>query len=228
MTTIRAHLLYGSYVLRHKWFVLVAGIRLGPPAGWPVLGTLRWWLQLLMHDLSKFRPSEWSAYVDYFYGEPVEGCPKCKAARQAAFDAAWLHHQHRNLHHWQRWLLRNDTPVDRWTASVADRDGMVLLMNRPDGIRRFYLWDVFKEPDAFLRLLNSHPQPLPMPERYAREMVADWMGAGRAITGRWEAPKWYVENRHNMVLHQNTRGLVEFLLGVYRLVDSPEVSRIAS
>ena len=24
------------------------------------------------------------------------------------FDAAWLHHQHNNPHHWQHWLLRED------------------------------------------------------------------------------------------------------------------------
>lgn len=216
---MKPHLLYLSYVLCHKWFVLVAGARLGPPPGWPVLRSVRWWLQLLVHDLSKFLPSEWAPYADNFYGPPVEGCPKCKAARQAAYDVAWLHHQHRNLHHWQRWLLRYDTPVDKWTASVADRDGMVLLMDRLDGIRRFYLWDAFKEPDVFLRLLNSHPRSLPMPERYAREMLADWMGAGRAITGRWETAKWYMGSRHNMVLHPDTRAYVERELGITFVPD---------
>jgi hypothetical protein len=35
---------------------------------------------------------------------------------------------------------------------------------------------------------------LPMPEKFVREMVADWMGAGRAITGRWDVNDWYRPN----------------------------------
>jgi hypothetical protein len=37
-------------------------------------------------------------------------------------------------------------------------------------------------------------QPLPMPDRYIREMVADWMGAGKAYTGRWDIADWLNEN----------------------------------
>lgn len=51
-----------------------------------------------------------------------------------------------------------------------------------------------------------------MPERYVREMVADWYGAGRAITGRWDAPGWYWENKEKMKLHPATRSFVEVLL----------------
>ena len=51
-----------------------------------------------------------------------------------------------------------------------------------------------------------------MPRRYALEMVADWMGAGRAITGRWECAEWYAKNREKIVLHENTRRLVDGIL----------------
>lgn len=53
---------------------------------------------------------------------------------------------------------------------------------------------------------------LRMPERLVREMVADWMGAGRAITGRWEVGVWYAANADKMVLHVATRARVEELL----------------
>lgn len=53
-----------------------------------------------------------------------------------------------------------------------------------------------------------------MPSRYALEMVADWMGAGRDITGRWDCKEWYAKNRGKIVLHDNTRKLVDGLLGV--------------
>lgn len=54
--------------------------------------------------------------------------------------------------------------------------------------------------------------PLAMPERYIREMVADWAGAGRAITGRWEVCEWYQKNRERIYLHPATRDRVETLL----------------
>lgn len=63
-----------------------------------------------------------------------------------------------------------------------------------------------------LRNDDGTTKALPMPEHYVREMVADWFGAGRAITGKWEAGKWYSQNAHKMVLHQRTRAEVEALI----------------
>lgn len=53
---------------------------------------------------------------------------------------------------------------------------------------------------------------LPMPEKLIREMVADWMGAGRAITGKWEVMNWYSLNEHKMNIHPRTKARVEELL----------------
>jgi len=55
-------------------------------------------------------------------------------------------------------------------------------------------------------------KPLPMPERCIREMVADWVGAGRAITGKIEVCDWYAKNRDKMLLAPETRARVEELL----------------
>lgn len=49
------------------------------------------------------------------------------------------------------------------------------------------------------------PAPLPMPEKYVREMVADWMGASRAYTGSWEMHDWLYKNMPKMRLHQKTK-----------------------
>lgn len=56
---------------------------------------------------------------------------------------------------------------------------------------------------------------LAMPYGYLREMIADWMGAGRAITGKWEVGEWYKKNRNNILLHPDSRILVEGLLNRY-------------
>jgi hypothetical protein len=54
---VSKHLRYLSYVVCHKWFVFVAGLKTGAP----------FW-RLLIHDWSKFMPSEWRPYVLSFYG----------------------------------------------------------------------------------------------------------------------------------------------------------------
>ncbi|KKK56400.1 hypothetical protein LCGC14_3064910 [marine sediment metagenome] len=54
--------------------------------------------------------------------------------------------------------------------------------------------------------------PLPIPERYIREMIADWCGAGRAIAGVRYPHDWYAANRDKMKLLPETRIRVEQLL----------------
>jgi hypothetical protein len=49
-----------------------------------------------------------------------------------------------------------------------------------------------------------------MPEWAVREMIADWMGAGRAYEGKWPDTnwKWLNENFQRMSLHHETQSLV--------------------
>lgn len=149
---MRRHISYLKYVLWHKWFVLVAAWRIGAPLG-----------AALLHDMSKFLPSEWLPYANTFYAE--DGSSRYEES--PAFQGAWNSHQKRNKHHWQRWVLIQERGEDK---------------------------------------------PLPMPRVYILEMVADWMGAGRTITGKWEVRSWYLKNKHNIRLHPATRGAVERVL----------------
>lgn len=60
----------------------------------------------IIHDNSKYEQAEYAAYDDYFYGEKT-------AEVEKAFDYAWLHHIHRNPHHWQYWvLIHDDEPME--------------------------------------------------------------------------------------------------------------------
>ncbi len=72
-------------------------------------------------------------------------------------------------------------------------------------------------------LLNSDgaQDVLAMPDRYLREMVADWRGAGRA-QGKPDTLAWYLEHRDEMTLHPDTREVVEDLLGVPFEEPKPE------
>ena len=93
---MKKFLSYVSYVVRHKYYVLLAGLKIGAPIH-----------LLLLHDVSKFLPSEFLAYVNYFYGKE-ENCSRKEFKRKLDFDKAWLKHQNRNKHHWQYWVLLKD------------------------------------------------------------------------------------------------------------------------
>lgn len=90
---MRQYISYLKYIARHKWFVFQAGMEMGCPL----------W-RLLIHDLSKLRPSEWIPYMDTFYKE--DGSKRYSPTE--AFDYAWNDHQKRNKHHYQYWVLLKD------------------------------------------------------------------------------------------------------------------------
>ena len=58
--------------------------------------------------------------------------------------------------------------------------------------------------------------PLPIPDRFVREMVADWYGAGLAISGTKDLAKWYEANREKIVLEETARARVEGLIARMR------------
>lgn len=152
--------------LRHKWFVYEAGRR---------LGVGRW--QLLVHDLSKLRPSECVPYGRFFYAPK----PAPDAGADPAMRLAWLRHVQRNPHHWQHWVVVNGASI---VARRTARDGDAGLV-----------------------------EALPMPERYVREMLADWLGVSRAYHGLYpesrETWTWWQQNKDQMVLHSASRAMLE-------------------
>ena len=49
---------------------------------------------------------------------------------------------------------------------------------------------------------------LPMPEMFALEMVADWMGSSMAYTGDWDMSAWLTKNIPRIRLHPETATFV--------------------
>lgn len=200
---MKAHLQYLRYLLRHKWFVFQAGRMLGIP------------FLAALHDNSKFRPSEWFPYVASFYG---------KAGRtpevRARFEHAWFLHQKRNKHHWQHWLL-----LPRGAACCSP--------NRPtygdERLRTAYAsqmvppWeiDLVPQDDGGVKCVicgRHEAMPvdaltIPMPDNYRRELLADWIGVGKAL-GTSGVVDWYAANRHKMELHGETRAWIEDALAL--------------
>jgi hypothetical protein len=147
------HFLYLKYLVKHKWYVLLASYKIKSSI----------WLALI-HDWSKFKPSEWFPYVNRFFKSDKVS----KAIEYKEFSVAWNAHQKKNKHHWQYWVL------------IQDNGAEILLE---------------------------------MPKKYMLEMVTDWMGAGKAITGNWDnIHSWYEKNKREIRFHYSTRLMVEELL----------------
>ena len=141
---------YFILILKHKWFVFLAGLKIKAPL----------W-NLITHDLSKFRLSELPHYQRQFFGkkDDPEGFIRC-----------WVRHQNRNPHHWEYWIPR--TGHNKCEPPYKDNE------------------------------------PIPMPEKYIKEMIADWLGASRAYRGKWPEKDnwpWLDNNLQEIRIHQYTR-----------------------
>ena len=95
---MKQYIQYMKYLLKHKWYVTIECFREG----------LYW--RGLVHDMSKFLPSEFIPYANFFYTKRREssGYYKPTDTGDKKFDFAWLLHQKRNKHHWQWWVLPED------------------------------------------------------------------------------------------------------------------------
>lgn len=100
---IKAVLQFVWATLQHKYFVLMAGLRTKVPI----------W-RLIIHDLSKFGPSELLPYARQFHGD--------KTGNDEAFARAWLHHQNVNPHHWEYWVTRSGNKLQSGAERVTPID----------------------------------------------------------------------------------------------------------
>jgi len=57
--------------------------------------------------------------------------------------------------------------------------------------------------------------PLPMPEKYIKQMICDWKGMARKFGGTWE--KYYRENKNNFILHEETEKRLDVCAAVDRI-----------
>lgn len=75
-------------VCKHKFYVAKYCFKAG----------LYW--QGLVHDLSKFSPTEFFESVRYYQGtrSPIDACKEANG-----MSMAWLHHKGRNKHHYEYW-----------------------------------------------------------------------------------------------------------------------------
>jgi len=154
------YLKYLHYVLRHRWFVFWECAKRG----------LLW--RGLVHDLSKFRPSEFIPYAEYFYGSispkrDYTGYYDAMRTGDPAFTFAWFLHQKRNDHHWQYWMgIQSDGTVDPLEMPDAARKEMMadwFGAGRAQGTPDVQLWWTEHKNDMILH-------------RCTRQMIEEELG----------------------------------------------------
>ena len=76
-------------ITKHKWYVMKFCFKCGQ------------FKRGIMHDLSKFGPTEFFSSARYFQGgsSPIDA-----EKRDKGYSLAWQHHKGHNPHHWEYWI----------------------------------------------------------------------------------------------------------------------------
>lgn len=85
--------------------------------------------QGLLHDMSKYGPTEFLVGVKYYQGDRSPN----NAEREAiGYSSAWLHHKGRNKHHYEYWIdySTKEIPGGMTPAPMPDKYIVEMLMDR--------------------------------------------------------------------------------------------------
>ena len=137
----------------HKYWVFRYCLKAGIPT------------QGLLHDLSKFSPTEFLESVKYYQGSssPIDACKKEKG-----YSEAWMHHKGRNKHHYEFWQDNFDN------GGVA----------------------------------------IEMPLKYKKEMICDYIGAGRSYYGKsfnmQKEYEWWLNKKSKpLAMHEKDKVFID-------------------
>ena len=139
-------------VLHHKKEVMKGCFKVG----------LYW--QGIIHDLSKFSPTEFRTGVRYFQGTRS---PNARERELLGYSTAWLHHKGRNRHHFEYWT---DVSEDK-TACLAGKKMpprylAEMVMDRIAASKTYRGAD-YKDSDNLDYLMRGRDKETMHPETYA-------------------------------------------------------------
>lgn len=144
----------------------------------------------IWHDWHKLLPGEWIPYANWFnhsYG--IRYSWSDDVPRPSHVPAEYFY----NLPKHHRLEYKFD----------------IAWLSHQKKAKHHWQWWILRNDDGSERAIE-------MPLVYAKEMLADWHGAGRAIVGKSSDTKqWYLDNaKDTITLHPNTREFVEIELGI--------------
>lgn len=123
--------------------------------------------QGLMHDLSKYSPSEFLVGVKYYQGNRSPN----NAEREAiGYSSAWLHHKGRNKHHYEYWIDYSNKDIKGGMAPVPmpTRYVVEMFMDRIAACKTYH-GDSYTDRDP-LEYYESGKNPPPIHPRTKKQL----------------------------------------------------------
>lgn len=112
-----------STITRHRHKVIVHCYKAG----------IFW--QGLLHDLSKYSPTEFIPGVKNYVGNMS---PNVKERKRYGFSRAWLHHQGRNKHHFEYWVDYNPKTKCKEPVEMPTRYLIEMFCDRVAASKIYY------------------------------------------------------------------------------------------
>ena len=171
-------------ITHHKNLVLVGCFKIGL------------YRQGLLHDLSKYSPTEFLVGCKYYQGTRSPN----NAEREATgVSMSWLHHKGRNRHHFEHWV--------EYSLAWLHHKG-----RNKHHLEYWIDYDISKEPGKE----HSGMAGMKMPVCYVAEMFVDRISASKnyqkdKYTNR-SALDYYMHGRSHYLIHPDTEALIHYLL----------------
>lgn len=124
-------------ITRHKILVMKECFRVGL------------YKQGLLHDLSKYSPSEFLVGAKYFQGDRS---PNNAEREEKGYSEAWMHHKGRNKHHYEYWIDY---------SSKSNPGGMV-----PAPMPKKYIVEMFMDRIAACKIYEGDKYSVQSPLNY--------------------------------------------------------------
>lgn len=206
---------YFKYIIRHKYYVFIAGLKTKAPIH-----------RLILHDWSKFLPNEFIPYARYFNGtwptkkqqEKTQEILSLMDTPKEPYKVGGVTVEKGTNYYFGSESLYREFQLGKKKISqeeVKEKFDLAWLFHQRRNKHHWQYWVLITDDsDSELRVFTNR-EGLKIPENYVREMIADWAGAGRAITGNWELGRWYYNNKNRIMLHPKTRELVDRLIEMY-------------
>lgn len=113
--------------------------------------------QGIIHDLSKYSPSEFIVGVRYWQGDRS---PNNAEREKIGYSSAWLHHKGRNKHHYEYWMDYSTHDVEGTIkpAPMPTRYVIEMFMDRIAACKVYHK-DAYTDKDALLYYQSSKTPP---------------------------------------------------------------------
>ncbi len=131
-------------ITRHKMMVMEGCFKVG----------LYW--QGLMHDMSKYSPTEFRVGAKYYQGTRS---PNSAEREDIGVSTAWLHHKGRNKHHFEYWMDYIPGQVGMYGMKMPTKYVIEMFMDRRAACKN-YLGDKYTDRSPLEYYQNSRADKL--------------------------------------------------------------------